>query len=171
MKLDDLVTKFSDTTEKQRKAIFSTLFIAGNKLQTLFDNHIPNVSLKQFMLLSIVRQSKEPLTFTQLGNLLGCSRQNIKKLADVLVKKGFITIERSPLDTRAMRICPTEKVDDYFQNDFSKYQEELKYLFEVYTEKEIETLFILLSKLYAGIENLEKRVSDEKCNGRTEREI
>ncbi len=171
MKLDDLVTKFSDTTENQRKAIFSTLFIAGNKLQTLFDNHIPNVSLKQFMLLSIVRQSKEPLTFTQLGNLLGCSRQNIKKLADVLVKKGFITIERSPLDTRAMRICPTEKVDDYFQNDFSKYQEELKYLFEVYTEKEIETLFILLSKLYAGIENLEKRVSDEKCNGRTEREI
>ena len=37
-----------------------------------------------------------------------------------------------------------------------KYQEELKYLFEVYTDKEIETLFTLLSRLYAGIENLEK---------------
>lgn len=164
MKSEDLVTKFSGSTENQRKAIFSTLFIAGNKLQTLFDNHIPKVSLKQFMLLSIVRQSKEPLTFTQLGNLLGCSRQNVKKLADVLAKKGFITIEQSPLDTRAMCICPTEKVNDYFQNDFLEYQEELKYLFAVYTEKEIETLFILLSKLYAGIENLEKRVSDEKCN-------
>lgn len=164
MKLNDLVTRFSDSTENQRKAIFSTLFIAGNKLQTLFDNHIPKISLKQFMLLSIVRQSKEPLTFTQLGNLLGCSRQNVKKLADVLAKKGFITIEQSPLDTRAMCICPTEKVNDYFQNDFLQYQEELKYLFDVYTEKEIETLFILLSKLYAGIENLEKRVSDEKCN-------
>lgn len=35
--------------------IKSALFIAGNKLQTLFDNHIPEVSLKQFMLLSIVR--------------------------------------------------------------------------------------------------------------------
>lgn len=78
MKLDDLVTRFSGTTEKQQKAIFSTLFIAGNKLQTLFDNHIPEISLKQFMLLSIVRQSNEQLTFTQLGNLLGCSRQNIK---------------------------------------------------------------------------------------------
>ena len=32
----------------------------------------------------------------------------------------------------------------FFINDFSKYQEELKYLFEVYTDKEIETLFILL---------------------------
>ena len=162
MELNDLIAKFSDTTENQRKAIFSTLFIAGNKLQTLFDSHIPEVSLKQFMLLSIVRQSKEQLTFTQLGNLLGCSRQNVKKLADVLAKKGFITIQQSPHDTRAMCICPTEKVNSYFKNDFFKYQEELKYLFEVYTDKEIETLFTLLSRLYSGIENLEKRVANEK---------
>ena len=157
MNIDDLNKKFSGSTENQRKAIFSTLFIAGNRLQTLFDHHIPEVSLKQFMLLSIVRPSEEQLTFTQLGSLLGCSRQNIKKLADVLMKKGFITIQQSPYDTRAMCICPTEKVNDYFINDFFKYQEELKYLFEVYTVEEIETLFILLSKLYAGIENLENR--------------
>lgn len=162
MNLDDLITRFSNTTENQKKAIFSTIFIAGNKLQTLFDNHIPEVSLKQFMLLSLVRQSEGQLTFTQLGTLLGCSRQNIKKLADVLMKKGFITIQQSPNDTRAMCICLTEKANDYFINDFSEYQEELKYLFEVYTDKEIETLFMLLSKMYAGIENLEKRVADEK---------
>lgn len=162
MEFDDLVTRFSGTTENQRKAIFSTLFIAGNKLQTLFDNHIPEVTLKQFMLLSIVRQSKEQLTFTQLGNLLGCSRQNIKKLADVLGKKGFISIQQNPVDTRAMCICPTGKVNDYFQNDFFRYQEELKYLFGVYTDEEIETLFILLSKLYVGIDNLEKRINSEK---------
>ena len=160
MNLTDLITRFSDTTENQRKAIFSTLFIAGNRLQTLFDNQIPEVSLKQFMLLSIVRQSKEQLTFTQLGDLLGCSRQNIKKLADVLMKKGFITIQQIPHDTRAMCICPTEKVNEFFQNDFSKYQKELTYLFEVYTDEEIETLFILLSKLYAGIDNLEKKSGD-----------
>lgn len=161
MELNDLIIRFSNTTENQRKAIFSTLFIAGNKLQTLFDNHIPEISLKQFMLLSIVRQSREPLTFTQLGNILGCSRQNVKKLADILMKKGFIMIQQSPLDARAMCINPTEKVNDYFQSEFSQYQEELKYLFEVYTDEEIEILFTLLSKLYAGIENLEERVANE----------
>lgn len=159
--LEDLVTRFSGTTEKQRKAIFSSLFIVGNKLQTIFDNHIPQISLKQFMLLSIVRQSKEPLTFTQLGNILGCSRQNIKKLAEILEKKGFVIMQKSPHDTRAMCICPTDKVNDFFENDFLKYQEELQYLFEVYTDEEIETLFILLSKMYAGIENLEKRIVNE----------
>lgn len=165
MNLDELINSFSNTTENQTKAVFSTLFIAGNKLQTLFDNNIPQISLKQFMLLSIVRHSKSPLTFTQLGNLLGCSRQNIKKLADALMKKGFITIEQSPGDTRAMCICPTEKVNDFFRNDFCKYQRELRYLFEVYTDQEIETLFRLLTKLYAGIENLKERISDENnCN-------
>lgn len=159
--LEDLVTRFSGTTENQRKAIFSSLFIVGNKLQTIFDNHIPQISLKQFMLLSIVRQSREPLTFTQLGNILGCSRQNIKKLAEILEKKGFVIMQKSPHDTRAMCICPTDKVNDFFENDFLKYQEELQYLFEVYTDEEIETLFILLSKMYAGIENLEKRIVNE----------
>lgn len=171
MNLINLNAKFSGSTEDRKKAIFSTLFIAGNKLQTLFDNHIPEISLKQFMLLSVVRQSEEPLTLTQLGNLLGCSRQNIKKLADVLRKKRFITIQQSPHDTRAMCICPTEKVNDYFINDFSEYQEKLKYLFEVYTDKEIETLFILLSRLYAGIENLDRKVAVESKNSILKEEV
>lgn len=161
MNINELTAKFSGTTERRRKAIFSTLFIAGNRLQTIFDRRIPQVSLKQFMLLSIVRQSEEQLTFTQLGDLLGCSRQNIKKLAEVLRKKGFITIQRSPDDPRAMCICPTEKVADFFQNEFRQYEGELKHLFEVYTDREIETLFLLLSKLYAGIENLEKKQEGE----------
>lgn len=158
MQLHDLITRFSGTTENREKAIFSTLFIAGNRLQTLFDNHIPEISLKQFMLLSLVRQSGEPLTLTQLGNLLGCSRQNIKKLAEVLAKKGFLTIRQSPRDSRAICICPTEKVDRYFETEFSDYQKELAYLFEGYTEDEIQTLFQLLAKLYDGIGNLERRI-------------
>lgn len=164
MTLNDLAAKFSHTPENQKKAIFSTLFIAGNKLQTLFDSHIPEISLKQFMLLSIVRQSEDHLTFTQLGNLLGCSRQNVKKLADILAKKGFVTLRQSPHDTRAMCICPTEKVNQYFQYDFSRYQKALNYLFEVYTEDEVETLFTLLSKLYIGIENLERKVETNEDN-------
>ena len=59
-----------------------------------------------------------------------------------------------------MCICPTEKVEFFFKNEFFSYQEELKFLFEVYTEDETETLFRLLSKLYAGIENLENKVTE-----------
>lgn len=162
MKIDDLISRFSDSTEKQQRAIFNSLFIVTNKLQTIFDNHIPELSLKQFLLLSTVRQSKASLTFTQLGELLGCSRQNIKKIADVLEKKGFVTLQKSSADPRAMCICPTEKADVYFQTDFSKYQGELKYLFDVYTEDEVKTLFTLLSRLHKGIEDLENLLTEEK---------
>lgn len=155
MRIDDLITRFSDTRANRQKAIFSTLFIAGNKLQTLFDSRIPEVSLKQFMLLSVIRQSREPLTYTELGTLLGCSRQNIKKLADVLSKKGFISVQQNPRDPRAIGIFPTERTEAYFQEEFARYGENLKYLFEVYTDDEVETLFALLSKLYKGIDNLE----------------
>ena len=160
MNIDNLILRFSDTAERQERAIFNTLFVVTNKLQTIFDNHIPQLSLKQFLLLSTVRQSKETMTFTQLGELLGCSRQNIKKIADVLTKKGFVTIQKSPADPRAMCICPTEKADTYFQTDFSKYQEELKYLFEGYTENEVKTLLSLLVMLYKGIENLEATIEN-----------
>lgn len=49
-----------------------------------------------------------------------------------------------------MYISLTEKVNEYFENDFLEYQKELNYLFEVCTDKEMDTLFMLLSKLYAG---------------------
>lgn len=162
MEIQTLTQRFSHTTGDQEKAIFSSLFILGNRLQTLFDSHIPALSLKQFMLLSLVRQAREPLTFTQLGELLGCSRQNVKKLAGALEKKGFVTLTQSPRDVRAMCICPTGKVEDYFQTEFSGPQRELGYLFEGYSPQEVETLFLLLTRLYAGVDALEGRLKDEK---------
>ncbi len=162
MEIKQLCRRFSDTTERREKAIFNTLLIAGNRLQTVFDSRIPEITLKQFLLLSMIRQSEQKLSFTQLGSLLGCSRQNIKKLAQGLERKGFVTIEQSREDPRAFWICPTERVDFFFRREFSPYQEELKYLFQVYTEEEIELLFTLLVKLYDGIDNLEEKTLKER---------
>ena len=85
-----------------------------------------------------------------------------KSRTHILLKKGFIEVRQSPADPRAMCIYPTEKVPAYFENDFSAYQKELKYLFEVYTDQEIETLFDLLTRLYAGIDHLEKKTAENR---------
>lgn len=154
MEISDFIERFSDTTENRSKAIFNTIFIVGNRLQTIFDQHIPEITLKQFMLLSMVKNTPKPLTFTKIGELLGCSRQNIKKLAKILAQKGFIVIDKNPEDRRKACIFPTAKTDRYFKETFSVYQKELKYLFEVYTEDEIQVLFTLMMKLYDGTEHL-----------------
>lgn len=157
MEINDLIKRFGDTPENQSKAIFSTIFIAGNQLQTIFDKNIPEITLKQFMLLTMLRQSGTPLTLTQLGKLLGCSRQNIKKLAYVLEKKGFVTIQQSFFDSRALTLVTTQKADDYFETVFSTYEKQLNILFEGYTTQEIAQLFHLLMKLYGGIEQFAKK--------------
>lgn len=162
MNVEELIYQYSDTLEHKEQAIFSTLYIVGNRLQTLFDNHIKDISLKQFMLLSIIRNSKKELTFTQLGELLGCSRQNVKKLAEVLDKKGFISIVKSTNDARVLSAKVTQKTNDYWKEEFYKYQQELKYLFEEYSEDEIALLFKFFMKLYSGIDNLEEKISDDK---------
>ena len=60
-----------------------------------------------------------------------------------------------------MYLCPAEKAEEYFQNEFSVYQEELRYLFERYTDEEVQQLFRLMMKLYDGIENLQDKVMDK----------
>ncbi len=157
MDIQDLITRFSDGRERQGKAIFSSLFILGNRLQTLFDQRIPELSLKQFMLLSVVRQASKPMPLTHLGELLGCSRQNVKKLGAALERKGFVSFQSGPEDERILCICPTQKAEDYFHGEFAPYRQELSYLFVEYSDEEIALLFSLLSRLYQGVDNLERR--------------
>lgn len=157
MDIQDLITRFSDGRERQGKAIFSSLFILGNRLQTLFDQRIPELSLKQFMLLSVVRQSPKPMPLTHLGELLGCSRQNVKKLGAVLERKGFVSFRSDPKDERILCIYPTQKAEDFFSGEFAPYQQELACLFEGYSDEEVALLFTLLSRLYQGVDNLERR--------------
>ena len=156
MQIADLIEKFRHTRDGQGRAIFSTLFIAGNRLQTSFDRADGQVTMKQFMLLTMLRQSGEDMTFTQLGELLGCSRQNIKKLAASLEKKGLVTISRNPRDGRAGVISPTEKLAAYFRQAAQIHTEKLRDLFSVYSDGEMEQLFRLLMKLYNGLDRLEQ---------------
>lgn len=161
MEISDLIIRFGTAREQQVKAIFSTLFIAGNRLQTLFDNDSPDVSLKQFMLLTMIRQAKEELTFTQLGKLMGCSRQNVKKLAAALQQKGFVKIQQNERDVRAAVILPSERMEPYFDQLASYHNAKLKELFLGYSDEELAQFFMLFMKIYDGIERLEMSSKQE----------
>ena len=48
MQISDLIRRFKGTRERQEKAVFSTLCIAENRLQTIFDKSSSGITLKQF---------------------------------------------------------------------------------------------------------------------------
>lgn len=160
MEREHLYEKFSGSREKHERALFAMLFILQNQIQTEFDSADSTVTLKQFMLLVMIRQGDmfhESLTFTKLGELLGCSRQNIKKLSTSLEKKGFVEISRSDKDVRAACIKPTLKMKTYF-DDMAKYHtKKLQVLFQVFDDEELQTLVVLMNKWQEGYQQLKEK--------------
>lgn len=163
MDIKDLSKKHSNTRENQIKGIFANLFLVQNRLQTEFDNKMDVITLKQFMLLIMIKQSyefEEEITLTKLGSLLGCSRQNVKKLALQLEQKKFIKIIPSKVDSRASSIQPLNLLNKYFKERNEENMKMLSIIFSKYTDKEIGQFYNLLDKLHEGVEEFEDYEKD-----------
>ena len=158
--ISTLIEQFSATRAGRQKAIFASLFILQNRLQTVFDREDPELTLKQFLLLILVRRAPQPQTLTQLGALLGCSRQNVKKLARALEQKGFAALCPCPWDPRAAVVTPLPGMDAYFARAAQAHEAALATLFAGYSDDELAQLFRLLTKLYQGTAKLEERSHD-----------
>lgn len=140
----------------EERSIFSTIMVTSTRLQTLFDKAIPQLTLKQFMLLAIARQSPAALTLNEIGERLGCSRQNVRQLTESLVRKGLVVLEPSSRVARALSVRLTDAMDETFAQKLESYLQDLHYLFEVYSPEELSALCRLLSRLPAGVDNLER---------------
>ena len=65
-------------------------------------------------MLSLIHIYNE-LTLTEAGKLLGCSRQNVTKLAEALERKGWVSVHPSAADSRASPVSYTHlKVSGLF---------------------------------------------------------
>lgn len=128
---------------QKKRLIFSELFILQNKIQTKFDKLLGDITSKQFIILVIVNSFPYPPSLTEVAKHAGCSRQNVKKVAAVLEKKGFITLSTEK-ETRAVRIVLEQKFFDFFDVFMQKSGTGLEALFLGMDETEIETLFTAL---------------------------
>ena len=84
---------------------------------------------------------------------MGCSRQNVKKLALALEKKGFVHLQLS--NNNSVLVELTEEVQRYTEKIGERQMKALSLLFSDFSEEEIEQLFFLYSKLYTGLERVE----------------
>lgn len=154
MKSEEIFASYNCDTTHRVQAIFSSIFVLQNRMQTAGEKLQTQISMKQWLLLAMAASCPEPRTLTNVGNLMGCSRQNIKKLALALEKKGFIRLLLG--SNNSVRIELTEKVQQYAEEVGERHLQSLKLLFEDFSEDEIATFFQLYTKLYAGIERVEK---------------
>lgn len=154
MKMNQIFENYNCDTPHRMQAIFSSIFVLQNRMQTAGEKIQTDISMKQWLLLAMVDCCPEPRTLTNVGNLMGCSRQNIKKLALALEKKDFVHLLLGSNNSVCIKL--TDKVRKYAVEMGERHSQSLKLLFADFSEDEIEQLFKLYAKLYAGIERMEK---------------
>lgn len=161
MKRKELFETYGCDTQHRMQAIFTSIFVLQNRMQTAGEKLQTEISMKQWLLLAMAECCPEPRTLTNLGNLMGCSRQNIKKLALALEKKGFVRLMLGANNSVCIEL--TEQANAYAQEMGERHLQALQLLFAGFSEEEIEQLFRLYVKLYRGVERVEKYA--EEFNG------
>ena len=133
-----------DLSKKQ--AIFASVFVIQNRLQTACEKVQQEITMRQWLLLAMAEICDKPKTLSNIGRLMGCSRQNVKNLAAALEKKNFVRLIESTNNSTLIEI--TEIAKEYLLAMAEKQNDVLNSLFAPFNEMEINALFDLQNKPY-----------------------
>ena len=145
--------------------IFRTLFFITQKWQNIVDRELSRkggLTTKQWMLMVVLsRLFRDHLpTISETANAYGTSRQNIKRIASDLEKKGYLIIAPDPADQRIHRLVLTGKHTEVFEGeDNLKWQENfIRNLFVGLAKSEQARLSKSLFRLLKRIEQIENSI-------------
>ncbi len=150
-----------DTIDKQ-KYIFGSIFLIANRLQVIGDHYLgkDDMTTKQWFLSIMISQfGDNPPTLSEVAELMGSSRQNVKQLALKLAEKGFLTIQKDEQDARALRLKLTERSKIFWAKRQKQDDEYVENLFKDFSAEEIDVVFKGFGKLFEKIEKMGKSTS------------
>lgn len=151
--MKQLLEAFDCDAPHRMMAMFCNIFIQQNRMQTACEKVQTDMTMKQWLLLAMLEQCPPPRTLSRVGKLMGCSRQNVKKLAALLERKGYLSMTEGANHSVCLEM--TEKVAAYNVQMDERRGRVLQLLFADMSEEEIAQLYTLNRKLYAGIERVE----------------
>ncbi|MFT9493548.1 MarR family winged helix-turn-helix transcriptional regulator [Anaerosolibacter sp.] len=141
----------------QQRYIFGSLFLIANKLQVIGDQYLgkDDMTTKQWFLTVMISQFRDnPPTLSEVAELMGSSRQNVKQLALKLEEKEFLRIEKDEQDARALRLKLTEKSQVFWEKRENQDNQFIIELFSSFNEEEINTMANCFGKLVEKIEKM-----------------
>lgn len=138
--------------KNMRAYIYGGIFALSNKLQLLGDKFDPNISTKQwFLIAAITSFENEAPTISMAAERIGSSRQNVKKMAVILEKRGFLKIIKDKEDGRIQRLELTKYCIDYFKQRNEGEERYIENLFRGFNQD-------LYIGLYRGMKQLEQNI-------------
>jgi DNA-binding MarR family transcriptional regulator len=82
-----------------------------------------------------------------MGELIGCSYQNVKRMADHLQKEGYLNIEQDEMDRRKLLLVSTGKIEQIAEMQRNRTIEFMTSLYQGIPRKELEVTLHTLMKM------------------------
>ena len=158
MRIEEIMNDYNTDRLSRMQALFTSIFVMENRIQNASEKIQDELSMKQWLLLTIISVCPKPHTLSNIGRMMGCSRQNVKKLITTLEKKGYVTIDEGVNNSVCVEL--TNKLYEYSNEVGSRQIELLNTLFSDFSDKEVELFFNMILKLYKGIGLIEKNVGE-----------
>ncbi len=136
-----------------RVRLFRSLSAGASLLRARLDREMAatGITTQQAALLQFIEAQAEPPIIGTVAAGLSMTHQNVKQLALVLERKGFLTIQVDALDRRARRLVTTARHRRFWARrnpaDFSQLQAWTSGL----NDAEVAQAVRLLQKLMAGL--------------------
>lgn len=149
----------------KKKLLFSGVFVQENLLHAIMDRYLKEMTCKQWLVMVVADAYDTPPDLSTIAKMLGCTRQNIKKLAVSLEKAGFVTLEPSENDGRSLCVLITDKGKKVIDNSKNLEEKVHQSLFRDFSDSEIEEYFRLSGKMMNGFGYLENCFRELKEKG------
>lgn len=135
----------------EKYAIYGMLFSLSNRIQTIGDKEFEDITLKQQFLMVALDLFEQPPTLKEMGELIGCSYQNVKRMAQHLQKAGYLEIVQDEKDRRKLLLMNTGKIAKIAEE---KEEAAISFMENLYKEIEKEDLEITLRTLKKMNQNI-----------------
>lgn len=136
-----------------KQYIFASIFILANRLQTACEKIQKDITMKQRLMLALISKTDSKQNLSDIGKVMGCSRQNVKKLARPLQEKGYIEFVKG--NNNSLNIITTDKFEQYSKSMANRHSKSLELLFEEFSNEELINMDKYFDKFFLTIENVE----------------
>lgn len=140
-----------------QELIFGVLPVLSNKIQIVADKSMGEITLKQWLLLIMIMQFEEQTpTLSEVAEVMGSSRQNVKQLALKLEQKGLLKIEKDHKDSRILRLNVLPACMTLFEKQAAYERHFLELFYKGMSEEEKKLVAGGLKKLMLNISDMEE---------------
>lgn len=134
-----------------RYLMYGSLSVLDNKIAALQSEEFKDLTMKQHFLLVSIGTFDDNPTLSDVSQLIGCSYQNVRKMAEQLQAKGYLTICKDEEDKRKLRLVPAEKLMNLTQDKQEVTQQFMDRMYRDISEDDLMTALSVILKMTENI--------------------